>query len=626
MKYAIVCQKVLVVTFSLTAVLCCGVDHCQAQLSQQPKRYSITIALELTAHQQFTPLFVQQLEEQLTSLVARELNGMARIQVTRTHPLLQNDKRLASVADEIQQQPRGITHFVKIYFSNGYYYIETKKYDGFTNQIIPVSETAHTTHRELIPRITASLLMSQFGLNGIVIASDGDNVSVQLVGVSDKTQWSSRLQVGDIFAVSKAQELGPRGIRVTPIDWALLQVMSIGDDGKISCRYYCRYQEDANLVFNNSQQIRVLQLPVKPSPLSLQFVSESPTRNLEGVHIHICRNDYGNTVREVPLDNNGMVQTKDRFDKMVLVRVVKDNHTIAQFPVAMLGNQLLTCRIGSLNSNFSDTQIRVRYQRWLRRLYDDLSTSSVRIGVLNEALERSPQNALDLAKRGRNAMEMEIGRLRQEELALVQEAQQAQVTMDFGTGKNLLRELENKKSKLSLFIDNLETVIQKNETTRKVETLLARVALLERQAKYPEAIQLYQQALSDYGEHKELQSRLATLKTAWEVKNDKHRQAREFIYQDWSETLDLAALQEKISQAKNAFLECKRNQDRLSPRKMISATLNHASYLKKRLEVLARQRLTEDNRADQKRITELGEQLEQLYADITAWVEKGNAN
>ena len=89
----------------------------------------------------------------------------------------------------------------------------------------------------------------------------------------------------------------------------------------------------------------------------------------------------------------------------------------------------------------------------------------------------------------------------------------------------------------------------------------------ERQADYEKAIETYEKILDEAGEWKEIHERLDKLKKEWEPKGEKHREARDFIYQKWTK-LDTPGLKAEMEKAKQALAECKHAGDKIGPQSL----------------------------------------------------------
>src|SRR5207247_1729133 len=146
---------------------------------------------------------------------------------------------------------------------------------------------------------------------------------------------------------------------------------------------------------------------------------------------------------------------------------------------------------------------------------------------------------------------------------------------------------DQRKQQLAKFIDDVKEFIKYDAETKKLKTLLAQAGLLEDQAEYEQALDIYKKVLKIRPNEKDVHAHLQKLQADWnEERGLDHKKAREFVYEIWPQKMDTAELKANLPKAVAAFMLCKKTGDRLTPRKMLQANLAHGVGLKNRLEVL----------------------------------------
>jgi hypothetical protein len=144
--------------------------------------------------------------------------------------------------------------------------------------------------------------------------------------------------------------------------------------------------------------------------------------------------------------------------------------------------------------------------------------------------------------------------------------------------------------------------------------------LLEKQAEFDKALELYEQVLKSPNTG-EIKPRVDQLKADWQVKSKEHAEARLFLYETWPK-LELADLPAKIGKARESFKKCKDAGDRMTPLKLQLVNIQHATALLQELEVLRKAADNEDNTAKRKAMNQLALDLPALQREVMAWVGK----
>ncbi len=181
-----------------------------------------------------------------------------------------------------------------------------------------------------------------------------------------------------------------------------------------------------------------------------------------------------------------------------------------------------------------------------------------------------------------------------------------------------LETLRRRREDLERFITRLENVQKEStsEATLGFAKLLERARLLEGEADFPQALELYEKVLKARPDQPKVKEHHEKLQAEWVVRNPQHAEARAFLMATWP-GLAVPELAKGLVKAQEALTVCKKVQDRLTPRKVIRANVVHAANLQKELDALKRQD-NEDNRARAKVIAQVIDGLRRLHSEATA--------
>src|SRR5262249_51967638 len=140
---------------------------------------------------------------------------------------------------------------------------------------------------------------------------------------------------------------------------------------------------------------------------------------------------------------------------------------------------------------------------------------------------------------------------------------------------NLRRTEEN----LLAYVTRLDQLVKKENDPHRKELLakLTQAQAAAQEADFDRALKLYEQVQGELNDPK-LNEEIKQLKDGWELKGDKHRAARQYIYEVWPK-LDPLKLQEQIQEARNAFEVCRSVGDTRTPLKLVLAASAHAAKL-----------------------------------------------
>jgi hypothetical protein len=236
--------------------------------------------------------------------------------------------------------------------------------------------------------------------------------------------------------------------------------------------------------------------------------------------------------------------------------------------------------------------------------------------------DKKHSDAMDRAQKAAKGLQEDLGRFRQQRQGLVDDAKGAK--LDLSEGDERLKELTTAQAKLQDLIGRLQEVFNKeNDPKRKeLQAKLSQAQLLENDAEFGKALDLYEQILKEDSDNAELRKRYEKLKEDWALKGDKeqHRLARQYIYDTWP-NVDALKLKAELPKARQAFETCRDVGDFLSPQKLRKAVVVHAAHLKEQLAALMPD-VNEDDRKAAKDVQEISEGLNSLVKEVNAYLDK----
>jgi len=582
--------------------------------------YHLQIVLHIADNRFLTPIFQEQLERELRDHLQLTYGKFAKVKVVRNHPLLREVRAKGlQVLDGWDELSEHKTHFLCIDFVDGRYEVQARQHDGFSGLNSPVVRRDWISDRRLVAQRAARLVDRDFGLAGTVIEVGKEEVKLAIRGGGLGVSLDRWLKAGDVLAVSRIRQQGDKP-RAEPVEWACLQALESPSNGLCRCRYFHRYAEDRLTAPSGASGYRCLKLTTVSAPLRLRLIDDKSLDPQPGLQVHVFKGNFAAKPRELTTNQDGLAISKESFAHLALVKVIGGGGTRAQFPIAIVDERTMVCRVSTAAAGQNLAALQTRKDLWLGRLYDNLNLAAERVPELNTLLTKSLEGALAGARLGLKDLGAELTALTVERDQLIRQARELKLALDLGEGPKFLEELRRRHKELTEFSQRLEKAIEKAQSaeTKTLVRLLERARLREAEAEFDQAIALYEKIVEMNPDEKKIRLHLEDLKQTWSTKSPEHAKAREFIMQTWPR-LEVAALKVNLPQAEKAFAQCKQNQDRLAPRKLLLANLVHASNLKKRLDVLKRQG-TADSRAEAKTIAVVAEAIRNLHAEASAFV------
>jgi tetratricopeptide (TPR) repeat protein len=589
------------------------------------KPYQLEVVLHFAEHRFLTPTFRGEVKRQLADLLRLNFGRLAQVEIKENHRLLKDvlNNGLGPALDGWEDVADLKTHFVLIDYVGGQYRIQARQHDGMTGLNSPVVRQAQTADRRLVARLAARLVDLDFGLVGTVTGQDDNGVTLALRGGGLGVPLDRWIGRGDILRVSRLHNEAGK-LRAAPVAWALFRVVNRPAEGICRCHYFHRYKADAL----EGGDFRALRLTTAKAPLRLRLLDDKTFAPQAGLPVRVSHTGFGERPAELTTRPDGLVVTPDPYAGVAFVQVITGKDVRAQIAVTIVDDRTIVCPFSISEEAVTRGQLDLRRESWLRRLYEELRLANERVTRLNKMLEKAPDKALQQARVGEKNLSREIAALDTEEDALRKAAaQHAMGDFDLSEGTQRLRELREQRSQLQGFIDRLDKVIREStgEKAKTLRTLLERASLLEKQAEFDQAIALYKKVLDEspqFADVSKVREHLKQLEKDWQLKNDDHKKARAFLYQTWPKKMDTTALKAALPRAEKALRICKEAGDHLSPRRMLSADVAHASQLKDRLAVLRRSPEREDTRTEIRAIASLAADLQRLHGEVSAYLGK----
>jgi hypothetical protein len=592
------------------------------------KPYQLEIVLQIASNRVFTPLFQDQLQRDVQNQLRISFGNLARIEVTRDHPILRHieAKGLDSALESWDSLSERTTHFVLLDYVAGTYQIQTRFHDGVTGQAAPFTRRTWTNDRASVAATIAQLIEASFSPVGTVTAV-GKDVTLKLQGGELGVPMDRWVKRGNVFAVSRIFEENGKQ-RAARLEWAHLEVLNAPVKGECHCRYWHRYQEDTLSESPGTLGYRALWLPTGTGVVKVQLLDATSQKPLEGVRVRVKGSNDESKPEELSTDKNGLAVTNNAFTHFAVIEVVtgkKDSRgkpITPTLPVALIEGRTVIARMSIQEDRESLAPLEVRRDAWLRRVYDNVRMSSERAQELSGQLNQSLEAALDSGRKSLPLLDAEIKYLDREQDDLSRLAKEKKISFDPREGQQQIDELRKQIKDLQAFVQRLEGVLKESagsEKTLGLHKLLERARLLETEADFDQAIRLYDQVVQANPEQAaKIKAHVEQLKKGWATKGDDHAKARAFVYQTWP-TLDVAGLQKNMKIANDALAIFRANDDKLTPQKLLRVNVTHTANLKKQLDILKR-RDSEDNRNQAKTVVQISEGLLRLHNEAAGFL------
>ena len=611
-------------------------SRAQASLDPETKKpYQLQIVLQIASNRAFTPLFQEQLQRDVQDQLKIFFGALARIEVTRSHPLLRDieTKGLEPALEGWESLSEATTHFVQLDYVAGTYQILSRFHDGMTGQAGALTQRTRTNDRTAVASTIARLIESSFSPVGTVTAvgrkvtlklksgtvAGREDVTLKLKGGALGVPMDRWVKRGHVFAVSQIIEQSGRQ-RAARVEWALLEVIELAA-GVCRCRYWHRYAQDVLSDGPGTLGYRAIRLPTTKAAVKVQVLDDTTLQPLDGVGVRVQPYDEAAEPMEPRMNRDGVAGISGSITHLAWVQVLAGNNAVAQFPVALIEGRTIVARVKAQTDRESLVPLEARRDVWLRRVYDEVRMSSERALELAGELNQSLEVALESGRKSLPLLQAELKYLNRERDEISRLAKEKNLSYDLREGEQQIDELRQQTKDLQAFVQRLERVIKEATGSEKalgLHKLLERAGLLEKEAEFDQAIRLYEQVLRASPDQAKVKGHLDQLKQDWTEKGKKHKKARKFIYETWP-TLEVADLQKNLDTARDALAACRDAGDKLAPQKLLRANATHTANLQRQLDTLKR-RDSEDNRNQAKTLGQVSEGLRRLHNEAATFV------
>jgi tetratricopeptide (TPR) repeat protein len=616
--------------FSSLCTLCLSGESPAALDPEIGKPYQLTVVVQVAEHPPLAAGFADQIRRELRDSLRAALGDLAHVQVTDQHPLLKEaeTRGLQPALEAWPEVSEQKTHFVLIDYVDGQYEIQAGQHDGLTGLASPVARRARTPDRQLVARLAALMIDRDFGMVGTIDPNIKETeVNVTLKGAALGVPLDHWVAKDDVFAIAQVIK-GSKGLRSFRVEWALLRALAEPKDGICRCQLFNRkmnpLQMGATVV-----GYRCLKLGTATAPLRLRLVNEADRTPLAGQAVTISANDFGPKPKEEhSTQADGTIQSKESYQNIAFVRVLDAGGDVrAKIPVAIFGDRTVDCLLKKNRQEEELGDWNSKRKRWQERIYDSHLAVNELFQELNQYLEKQQvKEALAAAQNGLKAMENEDANFRDDLAELQKTAQTAGGTQtkdlmnDLAQGERQLQELGKMRKQLSDSVADWEKALQKAQSpeARRLLTMVEQAKLLEREAKFDDAILMYEKILREPDAPPSVKDRWQKLQRQWTLKDKQHGQARSLIYNVWPKMDSATEMKAHLDEVRKAFQICKAAGDRLTPLKLLNANIALSSKLQKELDGL--QGTSEGGGTKAQTIADVAGELSKLTEEIRSYM------
>jgi hypothetical protein len=615
------------------------------------KPYHLRVALHVADHRLLRGIFKDQVQRELQDSLQAALGPLATVEVvTEQSRKDTKDKGLLLALDKLKEaRERGLqqtldawkdvsevkTHFVLIDFVDGQYEIQLRQHDGLTGQASPTVRRERLDDRQFVARRVGQLIGEDFGPVGTV-TDRGDEktkiVKVALKGSALGAPLGNWVSPGEVFALVQISQSGG-ALRAYRVPWALLQVKEEPKDGVCTCQLFHRHPRPLD---GGSGVVgyRCLKLStLTKQPLRLQLVSANARKPVPEAskQIHVQKFGFdpepnnwvsGITSREGFLSTE-TDKDKGYYDHVAFVLVLVGEEVKANIPVALVDDRPVVIPV-ALASEASNL-LTDRKNFWTHQITEDLLVVADLLKELKDTVGKAEQRAaaLEKVKATLKSLEEDAKRFEEARTRLEADAKESKVELNLADGNGGLQKMKTAEGILRQYADKLEKLVAQQDSpeAKELKAKLTQAQLAEEDADYDRALALYNDVIKAGAADEELKADVKKLQAAWQPRDEEHRQAREYIYTKWP-AIDPVQMLPELPKLRKAFEKCQEVGDNLTPRKILTAALNHINTLQDRAKAL-RPEENEDDRNTARTIDEVKQQLTELLKAVDNFVNKG---
>jgi hypothetical protein len=624
-------------------LFCLGASPVRALDPEVSKPYHLKVVLRIADHRLLKGIFSDQVPRELQDSLQAALGRLTRVEVVTDHPKLKEieEKGLQQALDAWKDVSETKTHFVFIDFVDGQYEIQLRQHDGLTGQASATVRRERLEDRQFVARRVGQLIGEDFGPVGTITdkgipaertAGTITKVQMALKGSSLGTPLGTWVKPGDVFAVVQISQ-GGGALHAYRVPWALLQVKDELKDGVTTCRLYHRHPRPLDGGAGVAGY-RCLKLSTRTAqPLRLQLVSYSAKRPVpeRDKQVHVQHYGFDPEPKSwVPgnTNNQGFMTTEGKkdglFDHVAFVVILVGEDAKANIPVPLVDDRPVVIPVALASD--AATQVTDIKNNWTHRIYESVQAVAGLLKEIGELVGKADQRetARDRAKAGLKVVQDDLEHFTAMQKQLETEASQAGVKdLNLNDGKRGLAELKKGQAILAQYAEKLDKLVKQKDSAehKELEAKVTQAQLAENDADYDRALGLYGDVIKANRADADLQSYVDKLKAAWKIRDDAHRQAREFIYKEWP-NVDPVRMLPELPKLKKAFEKCREVGDNLSPRKILTVAVTHIGKLQEVAKSLHPEE-KDDDRNTAQTLDEVKTQLTELLTAVNNYVNQG---
>jgi hypothetical protein len=584
-------------------------------------------------------VFRDRVKREIRDGLQAALGDMAVVEVVDKHPKLAEvlEKGLRSL-DGWTDRAAVKTHFVLIDFTGVDYEIQARQYDGQTSMTTPVVRRESTDDREFVARTAVLMIERDFGIVGTFSTwpkgKKPQKVQLELKGGGLDTAISRWVQQGDVFAVVAVPTGNGFGRVVAD---AIVQIETPpGEGGGATC--------EGNLFWRREPPsgsgiagYRCVKLGATKGPLQLRLVQVKPDGSpgemlavptlLVRRHGFTGEDDTRLEVRsfdKVHSYDTKKLGDKGRYDRVAFVSVKDGNAIRAEIPIVILDDRQIVVPVTLLDNDTISVDFRKR--AWKLSVIESYAVQATIFTELQELSGKKDTPRADLiakAKEGAHRSADDLARLRDERKEAYDGALSDADRRDLAQADQRLDAIRKGAEELRQYAERQENIdkVENDPKKRDWQEQIERGKLLERDGELGKALIVYDDLIINQGlKDAKLQDHVKDLRERWKTKGEDHKQARKFIYEVFP-TLDTAALQTQVDEARKALEVCEKAEDYVAPLKLYKGMQIHAGRLLKEADAL-QDKVGEEDVKQLKMIREIGANLTKLEGEIKAYMEK----
>lgn len=583
-----------------------------AQLDPEPKTpYLWRVVLQAEPHPFLSGPFRDRLRRDIVAALQPALGPFGSVEIVdlaevprdRWDPLWQQFEDKGFEALTAPRDLTGVkTHFLRVTYRDGQYYLQARQHDGFTGLASPLVRTQAVRAAELVGRIAGLLLDRDFGVCGTVEPVVGRTDEVRVVVRGGRLGPLDRLvQPGDVLAVAQILRTNrpapppartatgrviapppgttpPPALASVPRAFTLLRVLAVNPDATLRCAVFTQYQNPVP-VGGNVVGYRCLKLGTTTARLAVRLAGRDAAPTSVGL-VSVQASDRGFAVQPQTLEYDekaGLFRSPKPLAHLACVTVTLGARQ-KPFAVPVLGPEPVVLPF-EVNPKLEEEAAYLRAVAGLAaRTADARNAQAICFDATARLIERQKNaEALARARGGFQAADAADKTL-SDELARLQEYadKPADAARILAAVQQQLAVLRQHNAQLAAHIKTLEAVVARENDPAvaardiQAEALNERIKLLLARGELDEAITAYGQLIALFPDDAELKARRDRLLAARQPQSPAHEKAREYLLKTWPAIATIPDFVDSLRPLTAAVDECIRAGDRYTLRKLLT--------------------------------------------------------